>query len=680
MVGFFSASSSFKPNEGENNVAGRSRVAAVQEQQQQDGRSRLVVELSEDDNAHFSEKPEQLGHEVTMETVPINNHKDGDNDALSLGYCSSNDSTLEDDIVHFHPHPHSSDDLKPSSWISSLKTVVSAALLLFCITLLMSSMWTQQTRATSSDYQWPAAAACALFWLVLLWLAIIEGGLNCQVGLRPLPTQLYRDTHPLAFQATQLCARRANNLERFIVGRQYMDLTMVFTISFLATAVKDVSVLGLPQAVCTAFLNSGLAMTLVTIVLGQLALQINAANCMLDYMNNYAMLGSTYLALAVEASGICHVVYLVQRIAASMRRNRRHNHNKQQENIETEEEAVSGLESGTAAITTKTTATNAAAEGNTSNQTPLWQSFLFWFRVVLSASLLCFALATVLTATFRGQTKMFEGVPPAVSVVLLVLLIMLVGLMDALQIALMAVVHIPHNQLAHRPTALRNARYVIAERRLQSFLLGRQIGQTVVQFLLARITTLNVPLGVGENIWGVSDTVQKLFNMGILGAIIATVLASLIWRVLASEFPLAFLSLPVSRPVIALCLWAEQTGVINIAWALAALHRRVTGIRPDECYLGDTDYYRQHHHHAYPHNNQGTATASVDKWKINQDNVDVENQQLKEEVMDPTLSCHEEDDENLSDDAPVVAVIIDTSLAPSSAPMSSQALSSSVDD
>jgi len=279
--------------------------------------------------------PEHLGHEVTMETYSTVAAPYG-NDGGRGGGCGDNRSdddsaissicTLEDDIVHFHQHKKErSNTHSIEGWIATLKTILSGALLLFCITLLTAAIFGQQTRATSEAYGWPTVVAYVLFWLVLLWLAIIEGGLNCLVGLRPLPSDLYKDSHPLAFRATQLCydsdnKNKKNKLERFIVGRQYMDLSMVFTISFLATAVKGASVLGLPDLVCTIFLSTGLAMTLVTIVLGQLALQINAANCMLDYMNNYAMLCSTYLALAVEASGICHVVYLVQRITTRNKR------------------------------------------------------------------------------------------------------------------------------------------------------------------------------------------------------------------------------------------------------------------------------------------------------------------------------------------------------------------------
>ena len=481
----------------------------------------------------------------------------------------SHTSIVQENLLLVEPPPDhpthdgtGSDDYDDPWWMVWIKNVVSAALLVFCFTLLTAAIFTQQTRATSDDgVHLASPLAFCLFLLALMWLAIIEGSLNCLVGLRPLPKHLFKESHPLAYRASKLCQKQhGHNLERFIVGRQYMDLTMVFTISFLATAVKGATVLGLPEMVCAVFLNTGLAVTLVTIVLGQLVLQINAAHCMLDYMNNYAMLASTYCSLFLESTGVCHIVYLVQRIAVGIH----HKH----------AQAMGATDSNTN-----------AAPAHLHKRT-LVQECFFWIRVLFSASLLTFALVTVVHATLNGDTKIWEGVPPWASFVLFFFLVFLVGMMDALQIALVAVVHIPKDQLLHRPTAAANADYVILQQRLPSFLLGRQIGQTVIQFLLTRLLTLDVPLGTGENIWGVSDIWQKIFNSGGLGAIIATVLASLIWRVLASEFPLMFLSSPFSRPIIALCLGLERTGIINIAWSLASLQRKALGMQTDETYLG----------------------------------------------------------------------------------------------
>ena len=72
------------------------------------------------------------------------------------------------------------------------------------------------------------------------------------------------------------------------------------------------SVLDLSDVATNIFLSSGLAMILITITLGQLAAQVTASSCMLDFINNYFMLFSTYISLGIEFSGLLHCVYLVQ--------------------------------------------------------------------------------------------------------------------------------------------------------------------------------------------------------------------------------------------------------------------------------------------------------------------------------------------------------------------------------
>jgi hypothetical protein len=84
-------------------------------------------------------------------------------------------------------------------------------------------------------------------------------------------------------------------MERFIVGRQFLVVLVVFVTNMMASAVDDASVLGLPDILNEIFLATGIAVILTTIMIGQLMAQVNAANCMLDFLNNYFMLFTTYV-------------------------------------------------------------------------------------------------------------------------------------------------------------------------------------------------------------------------------------------------------------------------------------------------------------------------------------------------------------------------------------------------
>lgn len=439
---------------------------------------------------------------------------------------------------------------RPSSCCSLVLSVVkntfSAILLGFCIVVVSAAFFQKQTSATGEYGLHPVIAFC-IFWVLLLWLALMEGGLNVMVGLQPVDKDLYSATHKQTYGCTRV-AHKGNNIDRFIVGRQYLDLMVVFLTNFMVSAIDDANVLSLPEAVSDVFLASGVAVILVTIVIGQLVAQINSASCMLDFVNNYVMLFTTYAALTVEASGILHSVYLIQIVVSK--------------------------------IAGKSTTT-----GN--EDRPVVHKCFFWIRVVFSVSLLLGALVITFKALFEGSTTMWEGVPAYASVLILVVLILVVGMMEGLQIAFMSVIHMPEEEVEAHPVVKRNCELVFQGQKLQAFLVGRQIFQTIIMFVIARITTLD-PETPDENIFGANDGVQQFFNTGILGALISTIVASLSWRVLASSFPLAFLSNPFGRPIIQLCLLVESTGICSIAWSLATLHRKVAGLKEDSYYLDNT--------------------------------------------------------------------------------------------
>jgi len=376
---------------------------------------------------------------------------------------------------------------------------------------------------------------------------MIEGGQGCLVGLQPVDKNLYADTHPVTHKCTTM-AHKGDNMERFIVGRQFLVVLIVFMTNMCGAAVSGASVLGLPSGVLSVFLGSGLAMILTTIILGQLTAQVNAANCMLDFINTYFMLFSTYVSLGIEFSGLLHSVYLVQYFFALITG----------QPVESKEPPRSAL-----------------------------KNIFFWTRVLVSLAALGFSFAVTLAALFQGKTSMWAGVPAAVSVVVFFVLMCFVGLMEGMQIALFAVVNMPKEELESAKVAKANCELTFAGQNFQAFLIGRQICVTICMFVVARITTLNVT--DGETIFGVSAGLQAFFNTGLLGALITTIVGSLAWRIIASSFPLAFMSNPVIYLIIRLCLALEASGICSAAWLFALFHKKFAGFQVDEVYLGSPE-------------------------------------------------------------------------------------------
>merc|ERR1719453_2693703 len=117
-------------------------------------------------------------------------------------------------------------------------------------------------------------------------------------------------------------------------------------------------------------------------------------------------------------------------------------------------------------------------------------------------------------------------------------------------------------------------------------MIGRQICVVGCMFIVARVCTLNVEIGTGQNVLGVPDGFQSFLNTGLLAALITTIIGSIAWQLVASAFPIAFLSNPVVYVFLRWCLFLESTGICSGAWVLARVTELLTGWKTDEVYIG----------------------------------------------------------------------------------------------
>ena len=427
-----------------------------------------------------------------------------------------------------------------------IRYIFSSALLCFGIAVTMSLIFTEQTELSSQSHP---GFVFVLFWFLLIYLAMMEGGQGCLVGLQGVEKDLYKDSHQVTLRNTNI-AHKGNNMQRFIVGRQFLVVLVVFIINLCGSPLPGSKIFRLPDTVAAIFVDSGVSLILITVILGQLTAQVNAASCMLDFINNYFMLYFvTYVSMAIEKSGLLHCVYLVQILFSKI--------------------------------------TGTAIQSNEPPHT-CTQTVFFWGRAIFSLAILVFAFAVTLAALFDGKTTSWDGVPGVVSVIVFFVLMCVAGLMEGMQIALFTVVNLPEEELAQHKMAKASCRLAFSGNNLQAFLIGRQIFVTLCTFIIARLTTLDVQVGVGENIFGVPDGIQTFFNTGLLGAIITTVVGSLAWRIIAASFPVAFLSNPLVYLILRLCLILEASGICSAAWLLALINKQMVGFQPDETYIGSS--------------------------------------------------------------------------------------------
>ena len=119
-------------------------------------------------------------------------------------------------------------------------------------------------------------------------------------------------------------------------------------------------------------------------------------------------------------------------------------------------------------------------------------------------------------------------------------------------------------------------------------MIGRQLCVVSCMFFVARVTSVKIPAGE-DNIFGVNEGIQGLFNTGLLGALMLTIMGSISWQLVASAFPIAFLSNPITYFLLRWCLLLEATGICQGAWVLASIHKKIAGFQRDEVYIGTAE-------------------------------------------------------------------------------------------
>merc|ERR1712003_208250 len=218
------------------------------------------------------------------------------------------------------------------------------------------------------------------------------------------------------------------------------------------------------------------------------------------------------------------------------------------------------------------------------------QNIFFWVRVAYSTAILAFAFAVTIEAILNGQTTMWDGVPPVVTIILFFFFMSIVGMLEGMQIAFFAVARMTEEERSRSKWAKRTCDVLFfgEARNVPAFMIGRQMCVTLCFFIIARVTTIKLKEG-DENIFGYNDGVQTFFETGLLGALITTIVASIMWQLVASAFPLAFLSSPLAYILLRWCLFLEWTGICQGSWVFAMILRKMLGYKRDEVFIGTAE-------------------------------------------------------------------------------------------
>jgi len=184
---------------------------------------------------------------------------------------------------------------------------------------------------------------------------------------------------------------------------------------------------------------------------------------------------------------------------------------------------------------------------------------------------------------------MWEGVPPIIAFVIFFILLCVVGMLEGMQIAFFAVAKLQKSERGDSKFAKMTCDLLFkgGGNNLPGFMIGRQLSVVSCMFFVARVTS--VDMGEQENLFGVNDGFQALFNTGLLGALMLTIIGSITWQLVASAFPIFFLNNPITYFLLRFCLFFEAIGICNGAWVLANIHKKIAGFHRDEFYIGTAE-------------------------------------------------------------------------------------------
>lgn len=116
-----------------------------------------------------------------------------------------------------------------SFFLDGIQIAFSCILLLFSVALVAAAILPDKTSAWST-FRVPGGGSLVLFWLLVIWLAIVEGGQGALVGLMPVAKDKYRTTHRIAYTCTSV-VHKDRSLDRSIVGRQFLVVLIIFLVN-----------------------------------------------------------------------------------------------------------------------------------------------------------------------------------------------------------------------------------------------------------------------------------------------------------------------------------------------------------------------------------------------------------------------------------------------------------------
>jgi hypothetical protein len=169
---------------------------------------------------------------------------------------------------------------------------------------------------------------------------------------------------------------------------------------------------------------------------------------------------------------------------------------------------------------------------------PPWvEKSLFWIRCI--GSLILYLICTVLIfyCILSGLSTFFPGVPGYVQLIMLIVFFFFLGILEGMQICVIELMKQDGTIYKDNfPNAWQTVKFGLRPHGLERFLMGRQVLVLLLMFFLAKLTTVD-----GGGLF--PDWLENAFlATGLCGALVLTISAQLVPRIIAMNFPVYFIN------------------------------------------------------------------------------------------------------------------------------------------
>ena len=403
--------------------------------------------------------------------------------------------------------------------------------------------------------QFNAAALFIILLAALTLLGYVEALHYSNVSVEKWDMSSYQDRFPRACKV-QLLVNTNTKVQRFLVGRQFFVIFVVFIISQCTTLPHlPVNYLGLPAGLVKGLLGSGLPGIFLVCTFGQLIPQLFVEQYTLPFLNLYGCWSVTQLAFLAEFVGVCNFSWLTFYAVDHFF-------------FGEEKEApvtVALNQPGVSAPKAEAQPAEPAAGFMSESKTQQREKIrLGWFDICKYIWSTGVTLGSCLVVGYGISQKYSVMVAPVP--LLYIIFIVVLGLLfylEGLMICIVATQYWnPEDFKGSHPRAYQLHKIVNTPDTVKRFIIGRQFFTICTNFILAQICVFPVWPSDGYN----PVLFFILIRSGLVGVMIILCFGQLVPELLAARHPLAFMNMYGSTLVVQGSLLIESIGVGHCAW------------------------------------------------------------------------------------------------------------------